>query len=126
MAIGSPGDGRHVYNAQQPQQSLGPRLAKCVHAVPQAREIELHEAYAKLTAGAMERGKMRTQLINTEVCFAVECTLSPPTWRPLSSGAVGSPATMWMKSKFHFYRFGAHQLPSDHMAAKPPKAQHYT
>jgi len=33
----------------------------------QAREIELHEAYAKLTAGAMERGKMRTQLINTEV-----------------------------------------------------------
>ena len=33
----------------------------------QAREIELHEAYAKLTAGAMERGKLRSQLINTEV-----------------------------------------------------------
>ncbi len=33
----------------------------------QAREIELHEAYAKLTAGAMERGKLRSELINTEV-----------------------------------------------------------
>ena len=37
----------------------------------QAREIELHEAYAKLTAGAMERGKMRAQLINTEVCHII-------------------------------------------------------
>ena len=66
--------------ALQPQQGLDPHTGALVeqwhtslHAGSQAREIELHEAYSKLTAGAMERGKMRTQLINTEVCCAVEC-----------------------------------------------------
>ena len=43
----------------------------------QAREIELHEAYAKLTAGAMERGKLRSQLINTEVSRISAMKLAP-------------------------------------------------